>query len=144
MSHILFQLRSARTGIDQLLDDIGRAMTLTPGMPITVHTRDASNDTALHYAAYWGDVRAIEILVAAGAEIDARGAYGATPLLTAVAHGHYAAAARLLELGASAHEESALGSPAAAAARSHDERLRALFADIPAPPLTRTSERAPQ
>jgi ankyrin repeat protein len=127
MSHIIFKLRSARTGIEQLLKDIGSAMTLNPAAPMTVHTRDASNDTPLHYAAYWGDVRAIEILVAAGADVDARGAYGATPLLNAVTRGHYPAAARLLELGASPHEESALGSPAHAAAGSDDARIRSLF-----------------
>ena len=139
MSHILHQLRSARTGIDRLLAEIGRAMALTRGASITVHTRDAANDTPLHYAAHWGDVRAIEILVAAGAEIDAHGAHDATPLLTAVTHGHYAAAVRLLELGASADEATALGSPASAAAQSHDERLRALFAAIAAQQLSRTS-----
>jgi ankyrin repeat protein len=134
MSHLIFRLRSARTGIDQLLKDIGGAMTLNPGARMTVHTRDASNDTPLHYAAYWGDVRAIEILAAAGAEIDACGAYGATPLFNAVANSHYAAAARLLDLGASPHEESALGSAARAAAKSDDARIRALFCTAEANP----------
>ena len=127
MSHLIFQLRSVRAGVQQLLEDIGRAMTLDETTPVTVNTRDAANDTPLHYAAYWGDVRAIELLAAAGAQIDAHGAFDATPLWCAVSHGHYAAAAKLLELGASPHAPSAVGTPAQAAAQSRDARIRALF-----------------
>jgi ankyrin repeat protein len=130
MSHLIFQLRGVRAGMEQLLQDIGRAMTIDDLSAVTVHTRDAANDTPLHYAAYWGDVRAIEMLAAAGAEVDAHGAFDATPLLCAVFNGHYAAAERLVELGASPHERTALGSAAEAAAQSHDLRLRALFAEI--------------
>src|SRR5687768_9824666 len=109
MSHLIFQLRSVRAGVQQLLEDIARAMAIEQPSPITVHSRDAANDTPLHYAAYWGDVRAIEMLVAAGADVDARGAFDATALLCAVFNGHYAAAQRLIELGASPQERTALG-----------------------------------
>ena len=126
MSHLIFKLRSVRAGVEQLLEDIGRAMSLND-RSITVHTRDAANDTPLHYAAYWGDVRAIELLAAAGADVDAHGAFDATPLLCAVFNGRYAAALKLFELGASPHERTALGTPAEAAAQSHDARIRSLF-----------------
>ena len=129
MSHLIFQLRSVRAGVQQLLEDIGRAMTIDEAT-ITVHTRDAANDTPLHYAAYWGDVRAIEMLAAAGADVDAHGAFDATPLLCAILNGRYAAALRLVELGASPHRRTALGTPVEAAAQSHDARIRALFAGI--------------
>jgi ankyrin repeat protein len=129
MSHLIFQLRTVRTGIQQLLEDIARAMTIEAPSPITVDTRDASNDTPLHYAAYWGDVGAIEMLAAAGASVDAHGAFDVTPLLSAVFNGHYAAAQRLLELGASPHERTALGTAVEAAAQSHDLRIRSLFSE---------------
>ena len=127
MSHLIFQLRSVRAGVQQLLEDIARAMAIEEPAGVTVHTRDSANDTPLHYAAYWGDVRAIEMLAAAGADIEARGAFDATPLLCAVLNGHYTAAQRLLELGASPHERTALGTAAEAAAQSHDLRIRSLF-----------------
>ena len=130
MSHLMFQLRGVRAGIQQLLDDIGSAM-MVDGSPMTVHTRDAANDTPLHYAAYWGDVRAIEMLVDAGAQLDAHGAFDATPLLCAVFNGHYPAARLLVDLGASPHEPTALGTAIEAAARSHDLRIRALFGNTP-------------
>lgn len=131
MSHLMFQLRGVRAGVQQLLEDIGAAMSVDIS-PVTVHTRDAANDTPLHYAAYWGDVRAIEMLAAAGASLEAHGAFDATPLLCAVFNGHYAAAALLVELGACPHEPTALGTAVEAAARSRDLRIRALFSENPA------------
>ena len=43
-------------------------------------TVDANGDTALHGAAYWDSPRAIELLVAAGAELDVKNGKGWTPL----------------------------------------------------------------
>jgi RimJ/RimL family protein N-acetyltransferase len=60
-------------------------------------------DRPIHVAAVWGDVKAVEMLAAAGAEVDGRGEFCFTPLHHAVAQGHVAAARRLLELGASPH-----------------------------------------
>ena len=130
MSHLIFQLRSVRAGLQQLLEDIGRAMTIDEPASVTVHTRDAANDTPLHYAAHSGDVRAIELLVAGGADVDAHGACDSTPLLCAIINGHYAAALRLVELGASPAGSSELGSVAEAAAQSHDLRIKALFTGV--------------
>jgi hypothetical protein len=129
MSHLMFQLRGVRAGVQQLLDDIGSAMTVDVS-PVTVHTRDAANDTPLHYAAYWGDVRAIDMLAAAGAALDAHGAFDATPLLCAIFNGHHAAARLLVDLGASPGEQTALGTAVEAAARSNDLRIRALFGHV--------------
>ena len=43
-------------------------------------------DTALHYAAYRGCVESVEALVAAGAAVNKRNCYGATPLWNGVCH----------------------------------------------------------
>jgi ankyrin repeat protein len=119
--------RAASRDVDLLLRDIAHAMRLEHLPSITVHTRDAAGDTPLHYAVYWGDVRAIEVLAAAGADLDAPGEYGATPLFCAVLHGRYSAARSLLGLGASPDIGSAFGTPLDAAAESQDPRVRALF-----------------
>lgn len=44
------------------------------------NTVDANGDTALHGAAYWDSPRAIELLVAAGAQLDVKNGKGWTPL----------------------------------------------------------------
>jgi ankyrin repeat protein len=119
--------RAASRNIDLLLRDIAHAMRLEHLPSITVHTRDTAGDTPLHYAVYWGDVRAIEMLAAADAGLDAPGEHGATPLFCAVLHGRYSAARSLLGLGASPHVASAFGTPLEAAAQSQDPRMRSLF-----------------
>ncbi len=52
--------------------------------PIDVNEVGYDNDRPLHVAAMWGDVEAIDMLVAAGAEVDARGEFNFTPLRNAV------------------------------------------------------------
>ena len=70
-------------------------------------------ETALHWAASNDDVEALDALLDAGADIEARGAViaGGTPLADAVAFGQWAAARRLLERGAQANlwQAAALG-----------------------------------
>ena len=86
------------------------------------------NHRPLHVAAIWGDVQAMEMLVAAGAEVDARGEFQFTPLYQAVSQGHVAAARRLLELGASPHTLGARGgTPNEVARRNNDPHMIALF-----------------
>jgi len=50
----------------------------------SVNYRNGYGDTALHIVSLWGDCEAIDILVSAGADINAQGENGSTPL-------HYAA-----------------------------------------------------
>jgi cytohesin len=86
--------------------------------PIDINEVGYDDDRPLHFAAVWGDVEAIEMLVAAGAEVDARGEFNFTPLFHAVGQGHVAAARRLLELGASPHVLGDWGGSPAELARS--------------------------
>ncbi|WP_313465097.1 ankyrin repeat domain-containing protein [Pseudomonas nitroreducens] len=66
----------------------------------SVHYRNGYGDTPLHIVSCWGDCEAIKVLVAAGADIDAPGEHGFTPLHCAVEQDHPEAVALLLELGA--------------------------------------------
>lgn len=46
--------------------------------------RNFMEDTVLHTVSSWGDLDAVKILVAAGADVNAKGDQGATPLFNAV------------------------------------------------------------
>jgi ankyrin repeat protein len=96
------------TSLEQLLLAISDPLVLEE-RPIDVNEVGYDNDRPLHVAAVWGDVEAIEMLVAAGAEIDARGEFNFTALYHAVAQGYVGAARRLLELGASPHTQGDWG-----------------------------------
>lgn len=68
------------------LDDVGK--------------KDQEGLTRLHHAAIDGNVKEIEKLLAAGADIEAKGAFGYTPLLWAVEKNHPQALDALLKAGA--------------------------------------------
>ena len=63
-------------------DDLAalRALTKT----VDVNEKDRRGSTPLFYAAAYGSLEAMRILVAAGADVNASNAFGATPLLVAV------------------------------------------------------------
>ena len=80
------------------------------GIEITdVNQRAAMNDTMLHFAAESGATDDIDVLVASGAELNAVGDIGNTPLHGAALMGKVAAARRLLELGANPTLRNELG-----------------------------------
>ena len=76
--------------------------------------------TPLHYAADVGAVTLAEVLVNAGARIDARAPNGTTPLMMAARNGHGGMARWLLERGADRAARNALGYTAAEFARRAD------------------------
>jgi ankyrin repeat protein len=57
--------------------------------------------TPLHHAADFGQVEVIKYLISKGAKVDAKDAFGITPLLAAVYENHEEAAKILIEKGAS-------------------------------------------
>ena len=117
------------TNLKELLLAISDPLVLEE-RPIDVNEVGYDKDRPLHVAAVWGDVEAIEMLVEAGAEVDARGEFNFTPLRLAVGQGHVAAARRLLELGASPHVRGDWGETPAELARSYGiAEMIALFSD---------------
>jgi ankyrin repeat protein len=88
----------------------------------------SDGDTPLHIACLWGDVRAVELLLIAGADIEAKGDHRCTPLYEAVSFENERCAKLLLSLGASPDAENQLDTtPREAALSSENPRIRALF-----------------
>jgi ankyrin repeat protein len=86
--------------------------------------------TALHWAAYWGDLDATDRLIRAGARVDAANDLGVTPLFLASTNEDAAIAKRLLTAGANPNVAAMSGeSPIMAAARAgRAEIVQALIA----------------
>ena len=68
------------------------------GLDVNHATRDLC--TPLYIAASYGNARAVEALIAAGANLESRSADGFTPLLAAASHGRAATVDVLLCAGA--------------------------------------------
>src|ERR1041385_5022960 len=87
--------------VDEILDEMASLPEFS-GLPRPgINSAGGFGNRPLKIAAVRGDICAIEILVAAGAELDARNEDGYTALHHAVAQGDLAAVQRLIELGAS-------------------------------------------
>lgn len=66
----------------------------------SVNVPEADGTTALHWAAHWNDVDAVNLLLHAGADAKAVNRYGATPISEAAATGSAAVIEALLQAGA--------------------------------------------
>lgn len=89
-----------------------------------VNARDDAGNTALHHAALNHDLAAVTALLAAGAEVDARNAAEATPLLYGA--GHVAIARALLARGASVNAVSTLKNTPLLVAAAYPDSLAAV------------------
>lgn len=94
----------------QTVEAILRAVEQVPdfyGQTITaINQRNRYGDTPLHIVAFWGDCHAIQTLVKAGADINAKGEHGYTPLMQATGKGRFKVLKLLIRLGAQPIENS--------------------------------------
>ena len=90
--------------------------------------QDDHGNTALHWAAKQGAVKAIHVLASAGSDVHATTHSGWTPLILAAYHGHTEAVKALQIAGANIDETDKIGWPAAtwAAAQGQLEVLSIL------------------
>lgn len=96
--------------------------------PATANMRKADGDTPLHVACEWGDITAVEMLLAAGAQPNAFGPSGCTPLYKAVSSGHARCAKLLVASGATADDANEFGTTARQKALAGSNlRLQELF-----------------
>lgn len=76
---------------------------------VTVHSRDADGDTALHVLLWRGNDHGVRLLIDAGADVNAVGDMGETPLHIAIRQGNVAAVETLLRAGAKTGYRSEFG-----------------------------------
>lgn len=74
--------------------------------PAYMYWTEEGGNTALMFAARAGDLRSVQLLAAAGSEINASNAFGTTPLIMAVHGGNPAVLEMLLEAGADVNGDS--------------------------------------
>ena len=110
--------------LESLLVEIAYILLVDP--PISVNERPI-DDTPLHVAAVWGDIRAVALLLENGADVNALGDHSCTPIYEAISFGHWRCAKLLLEAGARLDDENMLGETARGCAlRSENEHIVAL------------------
>ena len=90
------------TNLAEILNRVGDVAEFADIEVTDPNTQALFQDRPLHIAAVWGDCEAINALVEAGAEVDASGEHGFTPLMEAAAQGHVEACKLLIALGATA------------------------------------------
>jgi len=87
--------------LEEVLKRINEAVDDFASKPATsASDKGAFDDYPLHKVAIWGDVEAAEVLLAHGADINARGEDDDTPLHRALAGGHLEMVQFLLSRGA--------------------------------------------
>lgn len=90
-----------RSAADGRADSVKQSVESDPKL---VRTTDASGYTPLHYAATGGHTDVIEVLLDAGADVNARGSRGETPLLLAASKGNVEVVELLIDNGADVNQ----------------------------------------
>lgn len=117
-----FEHNSHWKDIDTLLDYMSKYMMFDHPCAVTSQTYDG--DTPLHTACVWGDIGAVDLLIAAGADVNAKGDLATTPICNAVSFRRVRCVERLIKAGASVDDKNELASTARESARrSGDQYL---------------------
>jgi ankyrin repeat protein len=95
---------------------------------VSVSSAMPDGDTPLHVACAWGDMKAVSLLLSAGAEVNRPGDMGVTALGTAVRNGQVQVAELLLRSGADAHLKSEFGTSPYQTAMQSTSELQSVFA----------------
>jgi ankyrin repeat protein len=120
-----FEHNAHWTSLNELLEYMSGMMF---DAPVSVKSTKGDGDTPLHTACVWGDIGAIDLLLAGGADVNARGDQETTPLYNAVSFQRVRSVERLLRAGATADDSNLLGFTARQRAlSSKNQRLISLF-----------------
>jgi ankyrin repeat protein len=95
---------------------------------VSLNSAMPDGDTPLHVACAWGDLKAVALLLSAGAEVNRPGDMGVTALGTAVNRDHPQVAELLLRSGAAAHLKSEFGTSPYQKAMHSSSELQSVFA----------------
>ena len=110
-------------------DDVRGLSTLYEDLQGDIDLSNAIGQNALHVAAIWGSLGAIEFLLEHGCDMDAQNRDGATPLHFASLKGQHEAARLLLEAGADPNQRTSAGKTPADMAE--DDEMRTLLGSSP-------------
>lgn len=114
--------------LDEFFADLATRAEWSHLTTITAHARGSHGDTPLHAAIYADDNEAAQLLIAAGADVNAVGEDAYTPLHAAIVQTNVALAKKLTERGASWDAVNKFEcSVREAARRSDDPGVKALF-----------------
>lgn len=97
----------------EIIDDFRTFYDLPEGDSLDVYSVDPAGNSPLHLMAVMGDARAIQLLLAAGAQLDLPNGIGNTPLHLAAYARHAAVVTCLLAAGAKAQLRNDAGQSAA-------------------------------
>ena len=111
--------------LDAARRDDTKAVQELIGQKVDLNVRQADGATALHWAVHWDDLAIADLLIRAGAAVNAAEDGGVTPLAMACANGSAGMVERLLKAGANPNEGREL--PVMAAARSGNVEVMKLL-----------------
>jgi ankyrin repeat protein len=123
---IKFEHRGSWADISHLLRYLEVNMSFES--PIHLNTLGIGGDTPLHVVCTWGDIQAIDLLLAGGANPNALGDMNSTPLHNAINRNHIRAVKRLLLAGAKSDCKNEFNmTPREEALKSTNSEMRTLF-----------------
>lgn len=104
----VFKGRQKWRSLDELLS-ICAGTLLIDDTNLSVKSTNCSNESAIHLAAYWGDLEAVELLILSGSDIDQPGDCDCSPLYNAVMSNSSEVVDFLLKAGADPHSTNDIG-----------------------------------